>query len=102
MQTDLGDRLLPCFNSPSRVPFSDVNLQTGHAHAPRWGPDSSTSEVTTIQIEFRDLSMVTGDPKYKVFTSERLNWLPRLRMIMFSRHRAYIESITTKPKEAEV
>ncbi|XP_045201287.2 endoplasmic reticulum mannosyl-oligosaccharide 1,2-alpha-mannosidase-like [Mercenaria mercenaria] len=67
---DLGDRLLPCFNSPSRVPYSDVNLRTGNAHAPRWGPDSSTSEVTTIQIEFRDLSKVTGDAKYKEAVDE--------------------------------
>ncbi|XP_060595880.1 endoplasmic reticulum mannosyl-oligosaccharide 1,2-alpha-mannosidase-like isoform X2 [Ruditapes philippinarum] len=67
---DLGDRLLPCFNSPSRVPYSDVNLRSGNAHAPRWGPDSSTSEVTTIQIEFRDLSRITGDPKYKEAVDE--------------------------------
>ena len=61
---DLGDRLMPAFASPSSVPYSDVNLQTHKAHAPRWGPDSSTSEVTTIQLEFRDLSEITGDPKY--------------------------------------
>jgi len=66
LQQELGNRLLPCFNTPSRVPYSDVNLHTGVAHAPRWGPDSSTSEVTTIQLEFRDLSAVTGDPKYRV------------------------------------
>ena len=58
--------MLPCFNSPSKVPYSDVNLLTGRAHAPRWGPDSSTSEVTTIQLEFRDLSRITGDKKYEV------------------------------------
>lgn len=63
--TDLGNRMLPCFNSPSKVPYSDINLLTGRAHAPRWGPDSSTSEVTTIQLEFRDLSRVTGDKKYE-------------------------------------
>lgn len=61
---ELADRLLPCFNSGSKVPFSDVNLFSGKAHAPKWGPDSSTSEVTTIQLEFRDLSKVTGDNKY--------------------------------------
>lgn len=50
----------------SGVPYSDVNLGAGTAHAPRWGSDSSTSEVTTIQLEFTDLSRVTGDPKYEV------------------------------------
>ncbi|XP_064649601.1 endoplasmic reticulum mannosyl-oligosaccharide 1,2-alpha-mannosidase-like [Lineus longissimus] len=63
--TDLGNRLLPCFNKRSGVPFSDINLATGMAHAPRWGPDSSTSEVTTIQMEFKDLSHATGNKIYK-------------------------------------
>lgn len=53
---NLGDRLLPCFESESGVPFSDVNLATRKAHSPKWSPDSSTSEVTTVQLEFRDLS----------------------------------------------
>lgn len=62
---DLGTRLLPCFNSDSGVPYSDVNLATRKAHSPKWSPDSSTSEVTTIQLEFRDLSRCTGDPKFE-------------------------------------
>uniref|UniRef100_A0A1B0EXD3 alpha-1,2-Mannosidase n=1 Tax=Phlebotomus papatasi TaxID=29031 RepID=A0A1B0EXD3_PHLPP len=53
---DLGNRLLPCFESQSGIPYSDVNLATLRAHSPKWSPDSSTSEVTTIQLEFRDLS----------------------------------------------
>ncbi|KAJ8985174.1 hypothetical protein NQ317_012827 [Molorchus minor] len=63
--TDLADRLLPCFDSESGIPYSDINLATKKAHAPKWSPDSSTSEVTTIQLEFRDLSRATGDPKYE-------------------------------------
>ena len=66
LQKELGDRLLPCFESSSGIPFSDVNLLTGNAHAPEWGPDSSVSEVSTIQIEFRDLTQLTGDRKYQV------------------------------------
>lgn len=66
LKIDLGDRLLQGFNHRSKIPFSDVNLGLGKASAPRWGPDSSTSEVTTIQLEFRELSHVAGDPRYKV------------------------------------
>jgi len=62
---DLADRLLTSFDTPSGVPFSDVNLKTKTGHAPKWSPDSSTSEVTTIQLEFRDLSRATGNPKYE-------------------------------------
>ena len=62
----MGERLLPAFDSRSNIPYSDVNLLTHGAHAPRWGPDSSVSEVSTIQLEFRDLTYTTGDSKYKV------------------------------------
>ncbi len=65
-QIEAGDGLMPAFKSGSPVPYSDVNLKSGSAHPPRWGPDSSTSEVTTIQLEFRELSRLTGDSKYKV------------------------------------
>ena len=75
LQVELGDRLLPCFKTPSNVPYSDVNLKTGRAHPPKWGPDSSTSEVTTIQMEFRELSRVTGDDKYEVWNSITWHYL---------------------------
>ncbi|XP_037814932.1 endoplasmic reticulum mannosyl-oligosaccharide 1,2-alpha-mannosidase [Lucilia sericata] len=62
---ELGNRLLPCFLSPSGIPYSDVNLAALSAHAPKWSPDSSTSEVTTIQLEFRDLSRITNVTLYE-------------------------------------
>lgn len=77
---ELGDRLLPCFESESGVPYSDVNLGSLKPHSPKWSPDSSTSEVTTIQLEFRDLSRVTGDPKYEQAVSrvsEHIHRLPK-------------------------
>ncbi|XP_055338862.1 endoplasmic reticulum mannosyl-oligosaccharide 1,2-alpha-mannosidase-like [Paramacrobiotus metropolitanus] len=64
---DLGDRLTAAFGTDSGVPYSDVNIKTRKAHAPKWGPDSSSAEVTTIQLEFRDLSYVSNDPKYEKF-----------------------------------
>jgi len=67
---DLADRLMASFASPSGIPFSDVNLRTRTGHAPKWSPDSSTSEVTTVQLEFRDLSRVTGDTKYEEAVSK--------------------------------
>lgn len=57
---------MPGFRSSSGVPYSDVNLQTGHAHPPTWGQDSTVSEISTVQLEFRDISRVTGDSKYEV------------------------------------
>ncbi|CAL9055079.1 mannosyl-oligosaccharide 1,2-alpha-mannosidase MNS3 [Musa acuminata AAA Group] len=61
---NLGDRLLSAFtSSPTPIPFSDVVLHDRSAHP---APDglSSTSEVSTLQLEFNYLSKVSGDPKY--------------------------------------
>jgi endoplasmic reticulum Man9GlcNAc2 1,2-alpha-mannosidase len=63
--TDLGKRLLPAFNSKSGIPFSDVNLKTHKAHAPKWGSDSSLAEVTTIQLEFEYLAHLSGNIEFK-------------------------------------
>lgn len=76
---DLGNRLLPAFKTESGVPYSDVNLRTGYAHGPQWNSDSSTSEVTTIQLEFKDLSRVSGDPKYEQATDRVRNHVHGLR-----------------------
>lgn len=77
---ELGNRMLPCFDSPSSIPFSDINLLSMKAHAPKWSPDSSTSEVTTIQLEFRDLTRVTNDPVYETAVakvSKKVHELPK-------------------------
>lgn len=37
----------------SGIPFSDVNLSSGHAFNPTMSPGSSLSEATTLQLEFR-------------------------------------------------
>jgi len=73
---ELGNRLLPAFQSPSNIPYSDVNLGDLSAHSPKWSPDSSTSEVTTIQLEFRDLSRSTNISIY-----EQVNETDQIRAI---------------------
>merc|ERR1719361_774385 len=60
---DLADRLMAAFDTPSGIPFSDVNLKTRMGHAPKWSPDSSTSEVTTVQLVSRDSQHVHRLPK---------------------------------------
>ncbi|XP_050425753.1 endoplasmic reticulum mannosyl-oligosaccharide 1,2-alpha-mannosidase [Adelges cooleyi] len=67
---DVGERLLPCFTkSPSPIPYSDVNLVSHMAHSPKWSPDSSTAEVSTLQLEFRDLSRCVGRPDFEKVAS---------------------------------
>ncbi|GAA5824425.1 hypothetical protein JCM10212_000785 [Sporobolomyces blumeae] len=62
---DLADRLLPAFETPSGLPMSFVNL------ARREGildPDNhgltSVAEAGTLQLEFKYLSELTGNPVY--------------------------------------
>lgn len=62
--TDIADRLLPAFNTRYGLPYSQVNLRTGHASQQSWTKDALLAEFGTMQIEFRRLSFLTGDPKY--------------------------------------
>ncbi|GFS36479.1 alpha-mannosidase 3 [Actinidia rufa] len=78
---NLADQLLAAFtSSPTAIPFSDVVLRDRSAHA---APDglSSTSEVSTLQLELNYLSSVTGDPKYSKVSMkvlEHMKTLPKV------------------------
>lgn len=62
---DLGNRSLPAFQTRSSIPLSDINLKKREARGPHWTSDSSLSEASTIQVEFKDLSYITGDLRFK-------------------------------------
>nr|QCQ78381.1 1,2-alpha-mannosidase MNS3 [Manihot esculenta] len=75
---NLADRLLVAFtSSPTAIPFSDVVL---HDHSAHSSPDglSSTSEVSTLQLEFNYLSTVSGDPKYSIEAMKVLEHMKNL------------------------
>ncbi len=57
---DLGNRLLPAFNSPTGMPYVFVNLKTGKIR----GAESNPAEIGTLLIEFGTLSKLTGKPVY--------------------------------------
>jgi len=59
---DLGDRLLSAFETPSGLPTSDVNLKLRQAL--KHVAPVSTAEASTLQLEFRYLSKITGQVKY--------------------------------------
>lgn len=75
LQKDIGNRLMPAFKTPSKIPYSDVNIGRGTAHPPRWTSDSTVAEVTSIQLEFRELSRLTGDEKYQVWKDQMMLFL---------------------------
>jgi hypothetical protein len=57
---DLGKRLLPAFDSPTGLPYVNVNLRTGKAS----GTDSNPAEAGTLLLEYGTLSRLTGNPVY--------------------------------------
>ncbi|XP_035464217.2 endoplasmic reticulum mannosyl-oligosaccharide 1,2-alpha-mannosidase [Scophthalmus maximus] len=75
---DLGSRLMPAFKTPSKIPFSDVNIGKGTAHPPRWTSDSTLAEVTSIQLEFRELSRLTQEPQYQEVVNEVMRLVHQL------------------------
>ncbi|XP_071389821.1 endoplasmic reticulum mannosyl-oligosaccharide 1,2-alpha-mannosidase-like [Centroberyx affinis] len=75
---DIGSRLMPAFKTPSKIPFSDVNIGKGTAHPPRWTSDSTLAEVTSIQLEFRELSRLTQDTQYQEVVNEVMKLVHKL------------------------
>ncbi|XP_010875948.3 endoplasmic reticulum mannosyl-oligosaccharide 1,2-alpha-mannosidase [Esox lucius] len=75
---DIGLRLMPAFKTPSKIPFSDVNIGKGIAHPPRWTSDSTLAEVTSVQLEFRELSRLTQDPRYQEVVNEVMRLVHKL------------------------
>jgi mannosidase alpha-like ER degradation enhancer 2 len=57
---DLGRRLLPAFDSPTGMPYVEVNLKTGKVRNPRTNP----AEVGTLLLELGALSRLTGKPVF--------------------------------------
>lgn len=62
---DLADRIMPVFETHNGLPTTMVNLGMRQGvpdpHNNGW---ASTSEVATLQLEFKYLSHLTGDRKY--------------------------------------
>ncbi len=55
---DLGQRLLPAFDSPTGLPYRYVNLRTGKVR----GVETNPAEAGTLLIEFGTLSKLTRNP----------------------------------------
>lgn len=63
---DLSDRLLPLFDTPSGIPYSFIDLATRKAYPDADnGGMSSLAEAGTLQLEFKYLSEISGNPMYE-------------------------------------
>jgi len=57
---DLGWRLLPVFDSPTGLPYVEVNLHTGKTRGTKTNP----AETGTLLLEFGTLSKLGGNPTF--------------------------------------
>ena len=57
---DLGTRMLPAFDTPTGIPWVNINLHTGKGS----GTDSNPAEAGTLLLEYGLLSRITGKPEY--------------------------------------
>jgi|GEM_PF-86103 len=57
---DLGARLLPVFDSPTGLPYVEINLHTGKSR----GVETNPAETGTLLLEFGTLAKLTGKPVF--------------------------------------
>jgi len=60
MAENLGARLLPAFDSPTGLPYVEVNLHTGKTR----GTQTNPAETGTLLLEFGMLSKLSGKPEF--------------------------------------
>ncbi|MEO7524285.1 MAG: glycoside hydrolase family 47 protein [Ferruginibacter sp.] len=58
--TELANRMMPAFNTPTGMPYRYVHLQTGMVRDSANNP----AEIGSLMMEFGQLSKLTGDRKY--------------------------------------
>ncbi|XP_039596706.1 mannosyl-oligosaccharide 1,2-alpha-mannosidase IA [Polypterus senegalus] len=64
---ELGEKLLPAFNTPTGIPRGIINLGSGLSWSWGWASAGSSilAEFGTLHLEFVHLSEVSGNPTYK-------------------------------------
>ncbi|XP_077077707.1 mannosyl-oligosaccharide 1,2-alpha-mannosidase IA isoform X2 [Siphateles boraxobius] len=69
---ELGEKLLPAFNTPTGIPRGVINLGSGTSWSWGWASAGSSilAEFGTLHLEFVHLSQLSGNP---VFTEKVMN-----------------------------
>lgn len=63
LATDIAERLLPAFDTPTGIPYGTVNLRYGVPEGET--PVTCTASSGTFSIEFGTLSRLTGRPEFE-------------------------------------
>jgi len=74
MAQDIGDRLLPAFNTTSGLPFSRINLSNRTTYRQK-NRDTCTACAGTVLLEMAALSRFTGNPIYEEKARKSMDYL---------------------------
>ena len=61
---ELGDKLILAFNTKSGIPLSQINLHSSRIGNKAWEKVYTSLADSALQVEFRNLSRVTGNATY--------------------------------------
>ena len=65
MALDLGERLLPAFETPTGIPFHTINLRHGVSREVSQTRETCTAAAGTLLLELGLLSRLTGDARFE-------------------------------------
>ncbi|KAK4051547.1 hypothetical protein OIV83_002687 [Microbotryomycetes sp. JL201] len=63
LATDLANRLLPAFQTPTGIPYARIHLQKGIRKGETF--ETCSAGAASLLLEFATLSRLTSDPKYE-------------------------------------
>ena len=82
----LADRLIVAFDTPTGLPRSKVNLETGECSDHEWAIGATLlSDVGSCQLELLALTKHTGDPKYADLALRVLETVDKIATLPYSR-----------------
>ncbi|XP_064395990.1 ER degradation-enhancing alpha-mannosidase-like protein 3 isoform X1 [Halichondria panicea] len=82
MAVEVGNRLLPAFNTTTGLPYPKINLRHGMGY-PNMEKTTCTACAGSMILEFAALSRLTGDPQFEVKAHQAMEAIWR------SRHRGH-------------
>ncbi|CAH8490220.1 unnamed protein product [Schistosoma turkestanicum] len=79
MAVDIGDRLLPAFDTPTGIPYPRINLRYGSSGLKKQEENTCTACAGTMILEFAALSRLTGNPIYEEKAAKAMAFLWKQR-----------------------
>ncbi|CAL8086322.1 unnamed protein product [Calicophoron daubneyi] len=79
MAVDIGNRLLPAFNTSTGIPYPRINLRHGCAGLRRQEMHTCTACGGTMILEFAALSRLTGNPIYEQKAAQAMAYMWKRR-----------------------